>query len=82
MRHLIQVVRKLNRMLVAQRKEMDSAKRREIVLEIQRYLSDKAYYVYLPMWPRYIAHPPYVKGFRHHDGYDLGRRLTFTWIDR
>jgi ABC-type transport system substrate-binding protein len=72
----------LNRMLVAQRKEMDSAKRREIVLEIQRYLSDKAYYVYLPMWPRYIAYPPYVKGFRHHDGYDLGRRPSFTWIDR
>jgi peptide/nickel transport system substrate-binding protein len=72
----------LSRLLIAQRREMDLAKRREIVLEIQRYLADKAYYVYLPMWPRYIAHPPYVKGFRHHDGYDLGRRLTFTWLDR
>ena len=29
-----------------------------------------------------ISHPPYVKGFKHHDGYDLGRRLTYTWIDR
>jgi peptide/nickel transport system substrate-binding protein len=72
----------LNRLLNAQRKEMDAGKRREIVLEIQRYLADKTYYVYLPMWPRYIAHPPYVKGYRHRDGYDLGRRLTFTWIDR
>jgi ABC-type transport system substrate-binding protein len=70
----------LSRLLIAQRREMDLAKRREIVLEIQRYLADKAYYVYLPMWPRYIAHPPFVKGFRHHDGYDLGR--TFTWLDR
>jgi LPS export ABC transporter protein LptC len=56
--------------------------RREIVYEIQRYLADKAYYVGVPMYPRYISHPPYVKGFKHHDGYDLGRRLTFTWIDR
>jgi hypothetical protein len=22
-----------------------------------------------------------VKGYKHHDGYDLGRRLTFTWLD-
>ena len=72
----------LNKLLLAQRREMDSKKRREIVYEIQRYLADKAYYVGVPMYPRYISHPPYVKGFKHHDGYDLGRRLTFTWIDR
>ena len=72
----------LDRLLVAQRREMDPAKRREIVHEIQRYLADKAYYVYLPMWPRYIAHPPYVKGFKHIDGYSLGARLMYVWADR
>jgi peptide/nickel transport system substrate-binding protein len=72
----------LNRMLVAQRRELDPKKRLTIVHDIQRYLADKAYYVGVPMYPRYISHPPYVKGFKHHDGYDLGRRLTFTWIDR
>ena len=72
----------LDRMLVAQRREMDPARRRELVLQIQRYLADKAYYVYLPMWPRYIAHPPYVKGFRHHDGFGLAGRLMYTWLDR
>jgi peptide/nickel transport system substrate-binding protein len=72
----------LDRMLQAQRREMDPARRREIVLEIQRYLADKAYYVYLPMWPRYIAHPAYVKGFRSHDGYGVGSRLMHTWFDR
>src|SRR6266850_1960682 len=72
----------LNKLLLAQRREMDPKKRREIVYEIQRHLADKVYYVDLPMYPRYISHPPYVKGFKHHDGYDLGRRLTFTWIDR
>ena len=72
----------LNKLLLAQRREMDPKRRREIIHEIQRYLADKAYYISVPMYPRYISHPPYVKGFKHHDGYDLGRRLTFTWIDR
>jgi peptide/nickel transport system substrate-binding protein len=72
----------LDRLLLAQRREMDPAKRREIVYEIQRYLADKAYYVYLPMWPRYIAHPPYVKGFKHIDGFGLGTRLMYVWLDR
>ena len=72
----------LDRMLLAQRREVDPARRREIVLDSQRYLADKAYYVYLPMWPRYIVHPSYVKGFRNHDGYGLGSRLMYTWFDR
>jgi ABC-type transport system substrate-binding protein len=72
----------LTRMLVAQRREMDPRKRKQIVDDIQRYLADKAYYVYVPQWPQYISHPPYVKGFKHHDGYGLGMRLAHTWLDR
>jgi peptide/nickel transport system substrate-binding protein len=72
----------LNKMLVAQRREMDPKKRKQIVDDIQRYLADKAYYVYVPQWPQYIAHPPYVKGFKHHDGYGLGMRLVYTWMDK
>jgi peptide/nickel transport system substrate-binding protein len=72
----------LSKMLVAQRREMDVRKRKQIVDDIQRYLADKAYYVYVPQWPQYVAHPPYVKGFQHHDGYGLGMRLVFTWLDK
>jgi len=72
----------LDRMLLAQRREMDPARRREIVFEIQRYLADKAYYVWLPMWPRYIAYPSYVKGFKQVDGYSLGSRLMHVWFER
>jgi len=72
----------LNKMLVAQRREMDPKRRRAIVDDIQRYLVDKAYYVYLPWQPQYIAHQPVVKGFRHHDGYGLGYRLMYTWLER
>ena len=72
----------LDRMLLAQRREMDPARRREIVFEIQRYLADKAYYIWLPMWPRYIAYPSYVKGFKQVDGYSLGSRLMHVWFER
>ncbi len=72
----------LNKLLVAQRRELDPKKRKEIIDDVQRYLADKAYYVYLPAVPQYITHPPHVKGFRYHDGYGLGPRLMFTWLDR
>ena len=53
--------------LLAQRREMDPKKRKQI---------------YVPSWPPYVAHPPYVKGFRHHEGYGLGMRLLHTWLDK
>ena len=72
----------LSKLLVAQRREVDPKRRKEIVDEIQRYVADKAYYVYLPTQPQYVTHQPHVKGFKHHDGYGLGMRLLFTWIDK
>jgi len=72
----------LNKLLVGQRRELDPKKRKEIIDDIQRYLADKAYYVYVPNPPQYVSHPPYVKGFTHHDGFGLGPRLLFTWLDR
>jgi dipeptide transport system substrate-binding protein len=71
----------LNKMLTAQRRELDPHKRLAIVQDIQRYLADKAYYVYLPTWPQHITHSPRVKGFKHHDGFSTGQRLMFTWIE-
>jgi ABC-type transport system substrate-binding protein len=72
----------LNKLLVAQRREKGPKHRHEIVDAIQRYLVDKAYYVYLPWQPPYIPHQPAVKGFRHPDGYGLGNRLMCTWLER
>src|SRR5205814_10529913 len=37
---------------------------------------------YLPMWPRYITYPSYVKGFRNHDGASLGSGLLSTQFAR
>jgi peptide/nickel transport system substrate-binding protein len=71
----------LNKMLIAQRRELDPKKRLAIVHDIQRYLADKAYYVYLPGLPQYITHAPQVRGFTYHDGFSLGYRLIFTWLE-
>jgi peptide/nickel transport system substrate-binding protein len=71
----------LNKMLTAQRRELDPRKRLAIIQDIQRDLADKAYYVYLPTWPQHITHSPRVKGFKHHDGFSTGQRLMFTWIE-
>jgi ABC-type transport system substrate-binding protein len=67
---------------VAQRRELDPKRRLEIVHDIQRYVADKAYYVYLPSIAAYLLHPPQLKGFKPHDGYGLGPKLMFTWLDR
>ena len=72
----------LNKMLVAQRRELDPKKRKAIVDDIQRYVADKAYYVYFPNGPQYIAHQPAVKGFKHHDGFGMGPRFMFTWMEK
>jgi peptide/nickel transport system substrate-binding protein len=72
----------LNEMLTAQRRERDPQRRLAIVYDIQRYLADKAYYVYLPSWPQPIAYAPRVKGLKYHDGFSLGQRLMFTWLER
>ena len=72
----------LSKLLHAQRRELDPKKRKEIVDEIQRYVADKAYYAYFPNPPQYIAHAPNVKGYKFHDGYGLGPRLMYTWLDK
>jgi peptide/nickel transport system substrate-binding protein len=72
----------LSRMLVAQRRELDPRRRLEIVHDIQRYVADKAYNNYLPSIAAYLLHAPQVKGFKPHDGFGLGQKLMFTWIDK
>jgi peptide/nickel transport system substrate-binding protein len=70
----------LNPMLIAQRQELDPEKRKRLVLDIQRYLADKAYYVYVPIGLNYYAHQPYFKGTAPKVGYTLGHRLIGAWL--
>jgi peptide/nickel transport system substrate-binding protein len=72
----------LNAMLIAQRQELDPEKRKRIVHDIQRYVADKAYYVYIPIGLFYQVHPPHLKGFKPKIGQTMVHRLMAAWLDK
>jgi peptide/nickel transport system substrate-binding protein len=72
----------LNEMLIAQRREVDAEKRKRIVHDIQRYLADQAYYVYVPIGLHYYTHQPYLKGSAPKVGFSMVHRLIAAWLDK
>ena len=62
---------------------VDVARRREIVYDIQRYLSQQVYYLYTSPSAKVIGGwEPYVKNFMPNIGNDYGGRLMAAWLDR
>jgi peptide/nickel transport system substrate-binding protein len=72
----------LNEMLIAQRRELDPEKRQRIVRDIQHYLVDKAYYVYIPIGLNYYTHQSYFKGSAPKVGFTLVHRLIAAWLEK
>ena len=68
--------------LLAQRRELDPEKRKRIVHDIQRYVADKAYYVYIPIGLSYHVHQPYLKGFAPKIGHTMVHRVIAAWLDK
>ena len=73
---------KLVEMMRLQRRTFDVAKRREIVYDIQRYLSQQVYYIWGPAGKVISAWEPYVKNFAPNLGNDYGGRLMSAWLDK
>ena len=73
---------KLADMIKLQRRTFNVAKRREIIYDIQRYVSTQAYALYGPSVNAVAAWEPYVKNFGPNIGHDYGGRLMVTWLDR
>ncbi len=73
---------KLTDMIKLQRRTLDVARRREIVYDIQRYLSTQVYHVYGPSVNVVAAWEPYVKNFAPNFGHDYGGRLMAAWLDK
>jgi len=72
----------LNKLLLAQRRELNAKKRLAIVHDIQRYLADKAYYV-LPPDPAPVHHARAAgEGLQAPRRFSLGYRVMFTWLER
>jgi peptide/nickel transport system substrate-binding protein len=72
----------LSAMLIAQRRELDPEKRKRIVHDIQRYVADKAYYVYIPGGLSYQVHQPYLKGFAPKIGHTMVHKVISAWLDK
>jgi peptide/nickel transport system substrate-binding protein len=69
-------------MLVRQRRTFDAAKRREVILEIQRHLAKQQYYVQMPSAVYVAVWEGAVKNYGPNLGYDYGGRLLAAWLDR
>jgi peptide/nickel transport system substrate-binding protein len=73
---------RLTEMILLQRRTFDPARRREILYDIQRYLSQQVYYLYGPSFNVVVAWDPAVKNFAPNFGHDYGGRLVAAWLDR
>jgi peptide/nickel transport system substrate-binding protein len=73
---------KLTEMIRLQRRTFDVARRRDIIWDIQRYLSQQCYYLYGPSVGAVAAWAPYVKNFGPNIGHDYGGRLMVAWLDK
>ncbi len=74
---------KLTEMIKLQRRTFDTAKRREIVYDIQRYLSEHVYYLYPSPSAKVVgAWEPHVKNYMPNIGNDYGGRMMAAWLDR
>jgi peptide/nickel transport system substrate-binding protein len=73
---------KLTEMIALQKRTHDTAKRRELIYDIQRYISQQVYYAFGPSVNSIGAWKPYVKNYSPNIGHDVGGRLTAAWLDR
>jgi len=73
---------KLTEMIRLQRRTFDVKRRREIIYDIQRYLSRQMYYLYGPSFSVVVAWDAAVKNFAPNIGHDYGGRLMAAWLDR
>ncbi len=73
---------KLTEMIRLQRRTFDTARRRDVLWDIQRYLAEQAYYVYGPSARVVAGWEPYVRNYAPNLGNDVGGRLMAAWLDR
>ncbi len=73
---------RLSEMIRLQRRAFDPARRRQILYDIQRYLSERVYYLYDASISVVAAWEPYVRNFAPNFGHDYGGRLMVAWLDR
>ena len=74
----------VDKLLEAQRQEIDETKRLQILKELQLYLADQMYYMPTVLTPAFDMWFPYVKGYNRHivPWYNWGHRFSLVWLDK
>jgi peptide/nickel transport system substrate-binding protein len=73
---------KLTEMIALSKRTHDTAKRKEIIFDIQRYISQQVYYAFNASVSCVSGWKPYVKGYGPNIGHDVGGRLAVAWLER
>jgi peptide/nickel transport system substrate-binding protein len=69
-------------MLKAQRRTQDREARKKIIFDLQRYIAEQQYYVYLYSVGVTGTWQPYVKNYAPNPTFDYGGRAAALWLDR
>src|SRR5712691_3562958 len=69
-------------MLKEQRRTKDLEARRTIIFDIQRYIAEQQYYVYLYAIGIAGSWQPYVKNYAPTPSFDYGSRTAALWLER
>src|SRR5712692_2519557 len=72
----------LTAMLKEQRRTKDLEARKKLICDIQRYVAEQQYYVYLNSTTITTSWQPYVKNFAPNHSFDYGNRAAALWLER
>ncbi len=60
----------------------DLEARKQLIFDLQRYLAEQQYYVYLYCVGNTGSWQPYVKNYAPNPTFDYGGRAAALWLDR
>ena len=73
---------KVTAMLKEQRRTKDLEARKKLIFDIQRYVAEQQYSVYLNSNTITTSWQPYVKNFAPNHSFDYGNRAAALWLER
>jgi peptide/nickel transport system substrate-binding protein len=73
---------KITAMLKEQRRTQDREARKKIIFDMQRYIAEQQYYVYLYSVGVTGSWQPYVKNYAPNPTFDYGGRAATLWLER
>jgi peptide/nickel transport system substrate-binding protein len=73
---------KITAMLKEQRRTKDLAVRKKLIFDLQRYIAEQQYYVYLYSVGITGTWQPYVKNYAPNPTFDYGGRAAALWLER